>query len=494
MQTEIVNVGPIERITIPLPPRGGLVVFRGANGVGKSHALEAIDSALSGHGKLPVRDGELQAEVNAHGVTLRVGRGKSRTGEAEVHTLEGRFNLAHLVDPGIADPEKADAIRVKALVQLAGVKADPALFHQLLGTEEFDAVVSPATRIVTDVVAMAGAVKRDIEAAARKSEDQAKNAAQAEAAARRAIGDVDLSAPDDARALQAALTAAITARERLIAEARRAEKARQDGDAAKARIEQAKSEWKGPTVEDARLAEKAAKESLEIARFAVEEAKRAYDRACENMTRATWLAEQSERARENAERIEANFSQWQAQIDAAASVREISRSEIESADHAVSVAEQAVEVGAIVRKAKTDLADAELHAEKRRGFETHAKRLREAAAGTEQVLSSLVSKAGVAMQVRAIDRRMRLTVQTDRGTEPFAELSHGERWRVALEIAITAVGPGGEITIPQDAFEGLDPEARRAIAQQLEAAGVIAYTAEAAEGTLRAEIFNGHAE
>ena len=33
---EIINVGPIETVKIPLPPDGGVVVLRGANGVGRA--------------------------------------------------------------------------------------------------------------------------------------------------------------------------------------------------------------------------------------------------------------------------------------------------------------------------------------------------------------------------------------------------------------------------------------------------------------------------
>lgn len=51
---EIKDIGPIENLSIPVPDGGGVVVFRGKNGVGKSHALAAIDALVTGKGRLSV--------------------------------------------------------------------------------------------------------------------------------------------------------------------------------------------------------------------------------------------------------------------------------------------------------------------------------------------------------------------------------------------------------------------------------------------------------
>ncbi len=98
---ELTNIGPIEHLVIPVPERGGLCVLRGRNGRGKTKALEAVESALTGRGKLDVRDGALRGEVEAFGVTLKIGRSTRRTGELEVQSLDGRLSPAELVDPGL---------------------------------------------------------------------------------------------------------------------------------------------------------------------------------------------------------------------------------------------------------------------------------------------------------------------------------------------------------------------------------------------------------
>jgi hypothetical protein len=146
----------------------------------------------------------------------------------------------------------------------------------------------------------------------------------------------------------------------------------------------------------------------------------------------------------------------------------------------------------LVRDARAKLAKAERDQADAAEHDRQAERLRQAAKGTDDVLSAVVAKAGVPLRVEPVDGRMRLVTDTRaRGRTCFGELSDGERWRMALDLAIKAVGEGGEITIPQIAWEGLDPMNRQAIAEQLAEAGVIAYTAEADEGDLRAEVFNG---
>jgi predicted ATPase len=128
---EIQNVGPIEKLSIPLPA-SGVVVLRGRNGVGKSHALAAIDSLISGRGKPPCRDGAEKGLVEGFGARLTIGRSQRRTGEAEVITLEGRLDISQLVQPPLKDEEAADRQRIKALVQLSGQSADLEAFAHII--------------------------------------------------------------------------------------------------------------------------------------------------------------------------------------------------------------------------------------------------------------------------------------------------------------------------------------------------------------------------
>ena len=75
----------------------------------------------------------------------------------------------------------------------------------------------------------------------------------------------------------------------------------------------------------------------------------------------------------------------------------------------------------------------------------------------------------------------RLVTETDRRLIPFADLS-GERWRVALDIAIEAVGVRRPVGHPSGSVEGLDPGNQAEIAEHCRNRGAVLLTAEADGG------------
>ncbi|MBK8191523.1 MAG: hypothetical protein IPK79_13880 [Vampirovibrionales bacterium] len=118
-------------------------------------------------------------------------------------------------------------------------------------------------------------------------------------------------------------------------------------------------------------------------------------------------------------------------------------------------------------------------------YAEEAKELREKAKQTDEVLSEIVAEIP-ACPLRVVDGR--LVTDTKRGATFYSDLSAGERWRIALDIAIQAVGTGGLLVIPQEAWEGLDPQNRDAIAKQAKAARVVILTAECSDSELSAEM------
>ena len=129
MSLIVKNIGPVFELALPVPEQGGLVILRGANGVGKTKTLEAVQALVTGRGSLAARDGQVRGEVVGWGARLSVARSTRRTGELAVTSLEGRMDITELVDPGIRELMAADARRIKALIGLSGVKADPAAYH-----------------------------------------------------------------------------------------------------------------------------------------------------------------------------------------------------------------------------------------------------------------------------------------------------------------------------------------------------------------------------
>lgn len=480
---ELANVGPVEKVSIPVPEEGGIVVLRGRNGKGKSRALDAVEAAITGRGKVEVRDGQSRAEVEGLGVRLVVGRSTRRTGELEVETLDGRLSVAELVDPGLKNPEAADSRRIKALAQVSGILPSAGLFYRIL--EGIDAAgLNLFDGDEQDLVAMADRVKRRLEAAARSAEEKATLARARGDAANARAATIDTEAPADADRLQADLFAAMEHQQKLTAEATAALAAKNSTEAARVSLEAAESRYEGPTLEQAIIA--------------ADEARGDYDRAKEEVRRL-------EAALAEAEKAEADKRQA---LSAAVTARHTAENhfrllgslrqqlcpppagpsddDLAAASSRVADARKAIETGALIRKAREDKAAAdEFRAEAAKHAETGAK-LRAAAAGTDSVLSEAVSKGS---RLRVRDGRLML--DTPRGETYFADLSAGERWKLALDVAIDAVGQRGVFTIPQEAWEGLDPINRRELAEHVAGRGVVILTAEAsADEALTASVFS----
>jgi hypothetical protein len=158
---------------------------------------------------------------------------------------------------------------------------------------------------------------------------------------------------------------------------------------------------------------------------------------------------------------------------------------LDAAASAVTAARQAVETGSEVRRARAKLDEAKGHLAKAKQLRADAQKLRDAAKLTDEVLSEAVACA-----VLRVDGG-RLVTTTKRGATYYGDLSQGERWKIALDIASDRVGVGGLIVVEQPAWESLDPQNRRLIAEHAKSRRVVILTAEADDGELRSEVFQG---
>lgn len=487
---EIQDVGPVEHLTLPVPEGGGIVVLRGVNGAGKTKALEAVDRLTSGKGPVAVRDGALKGEVSGFGATLTVARSTRRRGELEVESLDGKLSIADLVDPPIKDPAAADAKRIRTLVGLAGTKPDPALFHDLVGGPEAFAKLIPLAE-ADDLVTLASRVKREFEGAARKDEDAAKKAHIKAEAHREAIGDLDLSEPvdrDDAyEELQAATVrhTELTEQDRMAVEAGKGAKEAREGLAA---VEEA---YDGPTTKetqaaidtavvakaDAKKAAEDAQQAARVADVAEEKAMRAYTAAKDAVGHAT-LAHKA--AQEHADAMQA----WRETLDKEAPAPP-DPADVETAATRVLDARQAVSKLTAYEQAEQQQQQAASADLEETRHKVAAERMRDAARGTDDVLSGIVGKLGTPLKVQA----GRLVLDTKRGKTYFHELSHGERWSEGLNIAVKVAGDRTIFTIPQEAWESLDPLNRAAVGRKVREKGIVVFTAEAsADEVVRAEV------
>jgi ABC-type cobalamin/Fe3+-siderophores transport system ATPase subunit len=494
-KVSIRNVGPVIKLDFETPAEGGVVVMRGRNGRGKSTVINAVESAINpSRGRVSVTDGEATGQVEAFGVEMRIGRKSTRLGELEVETLEGRLSVADLVEPGIKTPEAADAKRIKALVQLAEVPASAELFYSLFGGQEgFEAVVRPQSLETDDLVVLAEKIKADAERKARELEDSAEHARRNVAIHEAASKGIDLEGEADKAKLDRAYQEAFAAVSRLEGQRDGYNTAKATYDANKAKRDVLKATYAGQPIEAAQQAEadaNAAAESMQLAIKAAEEQRAAIQRQLDAAD-ASIKGQRAEYA-VLTERVAAAVAARHAAERHAQEVRALQEAILEglpeapsddaiaAANKALDEARAAIVQGERVREAREHATLAEAARKKANDDARRALELRDAGQRIDEVLSKAVSKAGTPLVVEAGRLKIAGTKRTG-GKTNFGELSHGERWRLGMEIAIAQIkktGRPGLIALPQEAYESLDGVARRIIAETVAGTGVVVLTAE----------------
>ena len=464
----LTNIGPLAHTTIPISPAGGVTVLRGRNGAGKSIALDAIAATLSGNGKPPLKDLATRGEVSAFGATLTVGKSIRRRGELEVALLEGRISIVDLVDPQIIDPARADAARIRALISLSGAAFSA---DDFTGFPELDL---DGIDLSGDPLAVIAAVRNRLNQLAVASEKCAASEQASARALRDSVCDADpVASFPDPDELNARLEAAIRY-EAALQQAAQDAAARQDrAESAKAALEKMDS----PHIGIAKRARDDAADILFRRQAAVLNLETALQDARMEESAAESALNLAQQELVAAESIAAITTQLQAQIDAG-SAPGPSPVDLESARGAVDLARIMIDTAAAARRAADTLAKADAHEAEAGTHAAEAVAARRWAKYTDELLSEQVATvAGCPLTVAD----GRLVAQTRRGTTFYAELSAGERWRMAMDIAIAAVGDSGLIVIPQEAWEGLDTANRSAIHSQAQSAGVTVLTAECSD-------------
>jgi len=465
---EFENIGPIRKASISIDENGGVATLRGRNGSGKSIALEAVRSALTGKGKPPVKDLAKQGIIKVGGVTLTVGRTARRSGELEIRALDDRLSVADLVDPGVSDPIRADATRIKALVGLSGATIDPGDLHgfpeNLLDGIDLNEPVAAMAELRTRLNTGAN--------------EYAKLAAKGEAAAKallESLEEFDGPVIDPAKA-QERVTQALRNRDRLEEKESMAISASALNKARRERLALI------PAID----LDAAQREAARLVAVADDKKARALKLKAEyEAAAADYKASVVDRDAATAAALAAfDQAQLRAELERQISESEIAKpsyEEIEAANSEL-VDAKAVQARSSQQQAMAQQkSKAEALAVSAQEYAQEAADLRRKAKQTDEVLSEIVSTLD-GCPLTVIEGR--LSAQTKRGPTFYAELSMGERWRIALDIAIAVVGEGGLLVIPQEAWEGLDPQNRDAIAKQAKASRVVILTAECSDSDL----------
>lgn len=476
----IENVGPNERLAIPYLQDGGVIVLRAANDVGKTEALKAIKRIAGADEKLTRRDGFTgKGCVEGFGMKVTVSTNCRQSGECEVTSLEGRLDVSDLIEPREKTAESADRKRIKALLSISGAKADVNLFAALIGTQEdLEAVCQPESLTTDDLVDMAGRIKRDLERAARAAEDQAKNAQDSADAAKRAIEGIDLAAEHDATTLDGEYRRAVQTHANLRAKREAADVSKRKAEEAAGKLASLQKAHSGLSLEEAEAEVTAQEVALRVASDARDKAAKALEAAEQELASTHTALDHAREVRDLANDFAQDSAAYAEIIAKAGSVDDPGRGVLEDAAKAVQSAREAVERGAVIRRAKEQLAAVEEFRAAAKVHARQAEKLRNAALGTDGVLSDAVRTSEVFV------RDGRLVTQKNGRDVFYADRSPGYRATVAIDIALecvraTSTDGRAIVILDQRVWESLDVRNRKRIWKHAMERKVCVYTAEA---------------
>lgn len=470
------NLGPITALEFALQSPG-VTVLVAPNGSGKSILLEAVQAAAKGEGKLPLRDRTRKGKVEAFGAVITIGGTCRHTGEFEVTNLEGRFDLAALVDPRIKTPAAADKARIKALVSLTGAEASVNLFRSHDAFDDFDTVVTSASIETDDLIDMATRIKADYDAAALVRERQAERE-QGAATALIPKADLDLTEESDATVLQAAYNERRDELTRLEEQARNAKLFREQAERSKAILaklgaDQLDTERK-QVVHDMASAKEAIEgktERINALRLQIRGLEAEIDHCKSAIKSGDVRLQEIDKQSKLVDEAKA--------VLAKSAITPPEQSDIDDAKTEVELAQAAIEKGALIRQAKADASKVHEHRRNAKAASEKAARYRDAGKATDDVLSSCIKCPQ--LRVESDGKTARLVTDTARGKSiQYHDLSDGERWTIAIDIGADQVGKGGLLVISQIGWEGIDGAHRLAIHQHAVNRGVYILTAEAA--------------
>ena len=475
-----IEAGPIDRLSLKIDGPG-VYLMKAENGAGKSIALSAVKTLITGEGKLPIGYGKEEAKITGLGVTVSFGRtkrGVSKFGELEVQSLEGSYSLGNFVKPANKDPLVSDAKSIKELLKISGYKVGPEVFSGLFMSEkEFNEVVQ-IDSISDDPVEMSAKIKRDIEEAARHYEAVfAKSKADGQVlfdSVPKEMTENEIESPEEVeKALEFSrqkLSSLVTNRANgltAIEKHKEVESKLSDLDSR----DEAKIIEDGMTLGHDRSVLQSLVESAEkiladrrgqlAAVFQKLEHKRQELIDAQNQNKAIVELKKT---------LESALPEVPSEEDIESAGKEIESlvRRLDASKQKESLMEKATKARELFFKAE----EASLV----------ASRYRESAAGVEKILADMVSGCGADMIVR----NGRLVVNTKRGEEFFSDLSEGQRCRIGIKLLVESMKRRFPDDIPvcvleQEAWEPLQPSVKSEIREIAKQEGVAIIAAEASD-------------
>lgn len=489
----IENIGPITEAVVEFDPSGDLVEIIGPNGSGKSTLLNAIAAAQGRKVKLTRRDGVKGPGVfEGFGRTVSVNSRQMVDGELTVPVLDEDYSMNDVINPREVNPVAADGRIIRTILRLAKAEAKPELFHDLIGVEEFNKLVDPESLKTDDVVQMAKAIKRDIDKEALSIERKAAAHSTEALALEKALEGIEFDETADLAEIRKEHETAVTEAANLANQLKAYLEAVAESDQLSLKVKEAEAAVSVPMAEleqEVKKHQDAAKECEEEISgvdYQIAELQRKRERLTSDMTVAVERAAASQArviaAKESSDKL-ATLKEGLAKAQA---VPEVTQAQVVAANENVETLRKKMTAadlqGLNAEKAKRRNEERA----KARTLEKQAERLRNAAKGTDNVLSELIGKLGESIYVGSDEKdNVRLMTKHQRGEIFFLDLSKGERMSLIVKLQIKAVGPGGSFDADQELYEGLDPANREAFYNELKGTGVVAFVAQCSDGELR---------
>lgn len=475
-----IEAGPIDRLSLKIDGPG-VYLMKAENGAGKSIALSAVKTLITGEGKLPIGYGKEEAKITGFGVTVSFGRtkrGVSKFGELEVQSLEGSYSLGNFVKPANKDPLVSDAKSIKELLKISGHKVGPEAFSKLfMSNEEFNQVVQ-IDSISDDPVEMSSRIKRDIEEAARHHEAvYAKSKADSEAMFGLIPREI---VEDEIPSVEHSENALAVSRQRLakiVAD-------RANGLNAIKNHEEVKRKLTGLAPADASkiitegqfLRAKVDQLRLDVSELeaSLADKKRDLHVSCERLERKRIEMVEAQNQNKSIDDLRKSLEAALPEVPSEEEI-DIAGREIESMIRQLDLSKQKDSLSQKATKAKELFFKAEEAA-------LIAGRYRESAAGVEKILADMVSGCGADMRVE----NGRLLVDTKRGVEFFSDLSEGQRCRIGIKLLLEYMKRQFPDSVPicvleQEAWEPLQPSIKDEIREIAKQEGVAIIAAESSD-------------
>ena len=491
---EIEDVQAVRRVRVELPEAGGVVVWTGDHGTGKTTSVKCV-SALTNpdvRRDLRPRDGCECGTIKAPGITVRIGRKATAKGELTFDAVDSECDPSVLVNPGIKDPLRADAARLRMLVRIGQVEVTSEQWGcHLAGYLDDEQVQQIVAGLVgDDPVNASDVVRNRVHELANAKEKAAVQFEASAIALADQIKGLDLEGPCDQTLLQQAHDEALVVLSRL--ESDYVAAMRQNAQVNDARVRLIAVTSGLPNLEAIQLEIRVAEQDRENAQRHIAEIDQQIRELQAKRAEQSKIVGTATTASEAArQRLVAGKAQHAAVADLQATVERgcvaaPSEELLASAKSAKEAAARAVLAGEAIRKGRAIKGQAD--GAKLRADQTaeQAKELRTLARSVEMVLEEALRNAGFDGLTW---RDGRLYVESDRGLdghlELFEELSEGERYRRAFDWIAQKLPDSSFVPLSQEAWQGLSRASRDEIAGMCRARKLWLWTGEIGDGELR---------